>query len=39
MAVVAGHIQDQNDRVATNITSLTTAVSDFNTKVVCNYNF
>jgi hypothetical protein len=31
MAVVAGHIQDQNDRVATNITSLTTAVSDFNT--------
>ena len=31
MAVVAGHINDQNDRVATNITSLTTAVSDFNT--------
>ena len=31
MAVVAGHIQDQNDRVATNITSLTTAISDFNT--------
>ena len=31
MAVVADHINDQNDRVATNITSLTTAVSDFNT--------
>lgn len=31
MAVLAQHIQDQNDRVATNITSLTTAVSDFNT--------
>ena len=31
MAVVAGHIQDQNDRVATNITSLTTAVSEFDT--------
>ena len=31
MAVVADHIKDQNDRVATNITSLTTAVSDFNT--------
>jgi len=31
MAVVASHINDQNDRVATNITSLTTAVSDFNT--------
>jgi hypothetical protein len=31
MAVVASHIDDQNDRVATNITSLTTAVSDFNT--------
>ena len=31
MAVVAGHIQDQNDRVASNITSLTTAISDFNT--------
>ena len=30
MAVVADHINDQNDRVATNITSLTTAVSDFN---------
>lgn len=31
MAVVAQHIDDQNDRVATNITSLTTAISDFNT--------
>ena len=31
MAVVADHINDQNDRVATNITSLATAVSDFNT--------
>lgn len=31
MAVVADHIKDQNDRVATNITSLTTAISDFNT--------
>jgi len=31
MAVLAQHIQDQNDRVATNITSLTTAISDFNT--------
>ena len=31
LAVLAQHIQDQNDRVATNITSLTTAVSDFNT--------
>lgn len=31
MAVVADHINDQNDRVATNITSLTTAVSDFET--------
>lgn len=31
MAVLAQHIIDQNDRVATNITSLTTAISDFNT--------
>ena len=31
MAVLAQHIEDQNDRVATNITSLTTAISDFNT--------
>ena len=31
MAVVSQHIDDQNDRVATNITSLTTAISDFNT--------
>ena len=31
MAVVANHIKDQNDRVTTNITSLTTAISDFNT--------
>ena len=31
MAVIAQHIDDQNDRVATNITSLTTAISDFNT--------
>ena len=31
MAVLAQHIDDQNDRVATNITSLTTAISDFNT--------
>jgi hypothetical protein len=31
MAVLAQHIQDQNDRVTTNITSLTTAISDFNT--------
>lgn len=31
LAVLAQHIDDQNDRVATNITSLTTAISDFNT--------
>jgi len=31
MAVLAQHIQDQNDRVSTNITSLDTAVSDFET--------
>ena len=31
LAVLAQHIQDQNDRVATNITSLNTAISDFNT--------
>ena len=31
MAVLAEHILDQNERVAANITSLTTAVSDFNT--------
>jgi len=31
LAVLAQHIQDQNDRVATNITSLTTALSDFST--------
>ena len=31
LAVLAQHINDQNDRVATNITSLTTAISDFNT--------
>jgi len=31
LAVLAQHIDDQNDRVATNITSLTTALSDFNT--------
>jgi len=31
MAVLAQHIQDQNDRVATNISSLTTAISTFNT--------
>lgn len=31
MAVLAQHIQDQNDRVATNISSLSTALSDFNT--------
>jgi len=31
MAVLAQHIQDQNDRVTTNITSLTTAISDFET--------
>ena len=31
MAVLAQHIDDQNDRVATNITSLTTAISDFET--------
>lgn len=31
MAVVADHIKDQNDRVSTNITSLTTAISDFET--------
>ncbi len=31
MAVLAQHITDQNDRVGTNITSLTTAISDFNT--------
>ena len=30
MAVVAGHIEDQNDRVAQNITDLTTAINDFN---------
>lgn len=29
MAVVAGHIEDQNDRVSTNITSLTTALTQF----------
>jgi hypothetical protein len=29
MAVLAQHIDDQNDRVATNITSLDTAISDF----------
>lgn len=31
MAVLAQHIEDQNERVSTNITSLTTAISDFNT--------
>ena len=31
MAVLAQHIQDQNDRVATNISSLTTAISTFET--------
>ena len=31
MAVLAQHIEDQNERVAANITSLTTAISDFNT--------
>lgn len=31
MAVLAQHIKDQNDRVATNITSLTSALSTFNT--------
>lgn len=31
LAVLAQHIQDQNDRVATNITSLNTAITDFNT--------
>tara|TARA_R100001163_G_scaffold38632_1_gene29442 strand:+ start:466 stop:1131 length:666 start_codon:yes stop_codon:yes gene_type:complete len=31
LAVLAQHIQDQNDRVATNITSLTTAITNFNT--------
>ncbi len=31
MAVLQQHIDDQNDRVATNITSLTTAVTNFNT--------
>jgi len=31
MAVLQQHIGDQNDRVATNITSLTTAVTNFNT--------
>ena len=31
MAVLAQHIQDQNDRVATNISSLDTAISDFET--------
>lgn len=31
MAVLAEHILDQNERVAANITSLTTAISDFNT--------
>ena len=30
MAVLAQHIEDQNERVAANITSLTTAISDFN---------
>ena len=31
MAVLQQHIGDQNDRVATNITSLTTAITNFNT--------
>ena len=31
MAVLAQHIDDQNDRVTTNIALLTTAISDFNT--------
>ena len=31
MAVLAEHIDDQNDRVSTNITSLTTAISTFET--------
>lgn len=31
MAVLAQHIDDQNDRVGTNITSLTTALTTFNT--------
>jgi len=31
MAVLAQHIDDQNDRVTSNITSLTTAISNFNT--------
>ena len=31
MAVLAEHILDQNERVAANITSLDTAISDFNT--------
>ena len=31
LAVLAQHIDDQNDRVATHITSLTDALSDFNT--------
>jgi len=31
MAVLAQHIQDQNDRVATNITSLSDALTDFDT--------
>ena len=31
MAVLAQHIDDQNDRVATNISSLDTAISNFNT--------
>lgn len=31
LAVLAQHIQDQNDRVATNITSLNTAITNFNT--------
>ena len=31
MAVLAQHIEDQNERVATNISSLSTAITDFNT--------
>ena len=31
MAVLAQHIEDQNERVAANITSLSTAISDFET--------
>ena len=31
LAVLAQHIQDQNDRVAANITSLNTAITNFNT--------